>query len=296
MPTPPNATRADIIALLQEGHSNSRIVRELHVDKQRVRRIRKELGLPTFVPVEQTRTIEEKWALFTKPVDGGHLEWTGTRGTASGTPVLSYKEQLYTAATIAFTINTGRDPQGYALPNCGMKHCVAPGHINDEAGRQQARRQVRAERGLGDLPANCCRGHNQSEHGLLEPDGTAYCGLCKADDKRRQRNPHLPSPQWRRAASLDEAFRQRTVPLDGGHVGWSGSLTKATPTLWWKGTVLSAYKIAFQLHHGRDPEGIVRSVCEIDRCVAGGCLADRRLRAANERADRAFASIFGGAA
>jgi hypothetical protein len=296
MGTTPNASRADIIAMLRDGHSNSRIVRELHVDKQRVRRIRHELGLPAFVPVEQTRTIEEKWALFTRPVDGCHMQWTGTRGTASGTPVLSYKEQVYTAASIAFRIRTGREPQGYAIPDCGRKHCVAPDHVNDEAGRRQARRRVRAERGLGEPPATCGRGHDQTEDGRLEADGTAYCEGCKVEDKRRQRDPELPAPQGRRPRSLEEAFRQRITPLDDGHVGWVGSRAQVTPTMWWNGTVLSAYKIAFRLHYGREPEGIVRSICAIPVCVAGPCLADRRLRAANQRADLAFEAIFGGAA
>lgn len=296
MPAQPNATNADITAMLRDGHSNSRIARELHVDKQRVRRIRAELDLPAFVPVEQTRTIEEKWALFARAADGGHVEWTGERQSTSGTPTMRYKEEFHSPAAVAFRIKHGRDAVGYAMADCGRKHCVAPDHVNDEAGRQQARREVRAERGLGDIPATCCRGHDQAEHGRLDTDGSAYCEACKVEDRRRQRNPELPRPQWRRAPSLEEAFRQRTVPLESGHVGWSGSLVKATPTLWWEGTVLSAYKVAFRLHYGREPEGIVRSGCGIPQCVAGACLADRRLRAANQRADRAFDAIFGGAA
>jgi hypothetical protein len=289
----PNATRADIIAMLREGHSNSRIMRELHCDKQRVRRLRAELDLPQYVPVEQTRTIEEKWALFTKPVDGGHTEWTGTRGTSSGTPVLSYKDQLHTAAAVAFKIHNGREPHGYVLPACGMRHCVTPDHVNDEAGRQRDRRQVRTDRGFGDRPATCVRGHDQAECGRLEPDGTAYCETCKAEDKHAQRNPALLSLRQRRTRSLKDAFRQRFMLVDGGHRQWTGTTSHTTPSIWWQGTTHSAYKVAFRLHHGRDPEGMVTSVCEVRLCVAGGCLLDQRMRHANERADKAFASIFG---
>lgn len=296
MPTRPNATRADIIAMLHDGHSNSRIARDLRCDKTRVARLRIELGLPEYVPAEQTRTLEEKWALFTQAVDGGHLRWTGTRGTSSGTPVLSYKEKLYTAASIAFKIKTGRDAQGYVRADCDYKHCVAPDHLSDEAERQQARQQIRAERGLGDIPEKCVRGHNQAEHGRLEPDGTAYCGMCKVEDKRAQRNPLLPSPQWRRAITLEEAFRQRTIPLDDGHSRWTGSTSHTTPSIWWQGTTHSAYKIAFRIHHGREPEGTVTPGCEVPLCVAGPCLQDRRIREANRRADTAFDAIFGGAA
>ncbi|MEH0417884.1 hypothetical protein [Streptomyces sp. B21-083] len=292
----PNATRADIIAMLRDGHSNGRIMRELHCDKQRVRRLRAELDLPQYVPVEQTRTIEEKWALFAKSVDDGHTEWTGTRGTSSGTPVLSYKDRLHTAASVAFKIHNGREPEGYVLPDCGMRHCVTPGHVNDEAGRQRDRQRVRTDRGLMDRPATCVRGHDQAERGRLEPDGTAYCEMCKAEDKRAQRNPALASPERRPARSLEQTLRRRSVPVGGGHRRWTGSTWKTTPSVWWQGAPHSAYKVAFRLHHGRDPEGMVTSACEVPLCVAGGCLLDQRMRQANERADAAFAAIFGEAA
>lgn len=292
-PRPANASRADIIAMLQQGHSNTRIMRELRCDKQRVRRLRAELDLPQYTPVEQTRTLEEKWALFTRPVDGGHLSWTGEHAKATGTPVMRYKEDYYSPAAVAFQIKHGRPSQGYVKADCGQPHCVAPDHVNDEAGRQQARRQARAERGLGKPSGTCGRGHDQTIHGLLEPDGTAYCGMCKVEDKRRQRNPELPSPQWRRAVSLEEAFQQRTQPVDDGHLKWTGSTSHSTPTLWWQGSLHSANKVAFELHHGREPEGPVTSSCDVPQCVAGPCLADRRLRAANQRADKAFAAIFG---
>lgn len=174
----PNATRSDIIAMLQEGHSNTRIVRELRVDKQRVRRIRTELDLPTFVRTELTRTLEAKWALDTQPVDGGHLAWAGERAT-SGTPVVSYRQKHHSAAAVAFRIRTGRDPQGYAIADCGMKHCVAPEHVEDEAGRIRNREQLRYLMGGRERKPFCSHGHDQVEHGRYEPDGTAYCEACK---------------------------------------------------------------------------------------------------------------------
>lgn len=186
MPTPPNATRADIVALLAEGHSNSRIVRELRVDKQRVRRIRTELGLPTFVRAEQTRTIEEKWARDTRPLDGGHIEWTGERATG-GTPLVSYKEKHHSAAAVAFRIRTGRDPQGYAIADCGMKHCVAPEHVEDEVGRLRNREQLRYLTGGRERKPFCRHGHDQAEHGRYEQDGTAYCEACKREQKQALR-------------------------------------------------------------------------------------------------------------
>lgn len=209
-PTPPNATRTDIVERLKDGYSNTRIARDLRVDKHRVRRIRDELGLPAFVRVEQTRTIEEKWALFTRPTEGGHLEWTGTRGTSAGTPVLSYKEQLYTAAAIAFTIKNGREPQGYVKADCGMQHCVAPGHVEDAAGRRAKRAELRQIAGMPEQPSVCPNDHDQAEHGRLGPDGGAYCHACMMDRKRRP--PKRPKPEREATLRLVEDLLRQDVP------------------------------------------------------------------------------------
>jgi hypothetical protein len=185
-PRPVNASNEAIAALLRAGHSNSHIARDLRVDKGRVRRIRAALNLPMFVPVEQTRTIEEKWALDTRPLDGGHLEWTGERAT-SGTPLVSYKEKHHSAAAVAFGIRTGREPQGYVIADCGMHHCVAPEHVEDEAGRLRNREQLRYLTGGRERKPFCGHGHDQAEHGRYEQDGTAYCEACKRDQKRDRR-------------------------------------------------------------------------------------------------------------
>ncbi|PNG19739.1 hypothetical protein [Streptomyces cahuitamycinicus] len=182
-PRPANASRADIIAMLQEGHSNSRIAGELRVDKHRVRRIREELGLPAYVPIEQTRTIEEKWKLYARPVDGGHIEWTGERVGAAGTPVMRYKDGTYSPAAIAFEMQHGRPPQGYAIADCGHKRCIAPDHVDDEAGRQAKRQELRRSNGLDDRQDTCPYGHDHSTHGRLERDGRPYCEACKRERK-----------------------------------------------------------------------------------------------------------------
>ncbi len=291
-PAPPNATRTDIVAMLRDGHSNTRIMRELRCDKQRVTRIRAELGLPAFVPREQTRTLEEKWATHTRPVDGGHLEWTGEHVNTAGTPVMRYKEESYSPAAIAFTIHHGREPQGYVKTDCDLKHCVAPGHVNDEAGRRRARQNLRNSKGIGDPPSHCPYGHDQAEHGKFETDGRAYCGLCKTLDKQAQRDPSLPPRVRLRPVpmTLDEAFRKHCEPTDGGHMVWTGSTSHGTPIVCFQGVSYSAYRVAFRLHHGRDPEGMVTPTCEVPGCVSGWHVADRPMR---QRTDAAFAAIFG---
>ncbi|MGW7196625.1 hypothetical protein [Streptomyces chryseus] len=179
-----NATRADIVTLLREGRSNSAIARELRCDKHRVADIRRDLGIPN-VEV-QPLSLEEKWRTKVHPVEGGHLEWRGGRQTASGTPVLRYKEQLHTAAAVAFRIRYGRDPEGYVFAECGFNHCVAPDHVDDAAARRRTREQLRYLSGKGARPDVCAHGHDQAVEGRYTSDGRAYCEECKREAKPRE--------------------------------------------------------------------------------------------------------------
>lgn len=181
----PHPRDAEIRALLPD-HSNDAIARQLGVDRAAVRRIRRDAGLPAFVPAEQTRTLEEKWATHTRPAENGHLEWTGERQTTSGTPVLRYKDACYSPAAVAFRIRHGRDGDGYVYADCGVKHCIAPDHVEDEAGRRQIREQLRYLKGGRERKPACAHGHDQAEHGRYGPDGRAYCEACKAERKRAE--------------------------------------------------------------------------------------------------------------
>lgn len=177
-----NATDTEITALLRQGTlSNEGIARTLRVDKHRVGRIRRDLGLPAYQ--RQPLTLEQKWRGKTRPVEGGHLAWKGERGSSSRTPILRYKGQCHTAAAIAFRLRTGRAPEGYAFAECGFNHCVEPTHVDDEPGRQLSREQLRYLAGGEKRPAECVHGHDQAEHGKYESDGRSYCGRCKADQR-----------------------------------------------------------------------------------------------------------------
>lgn len=342
-PTLPNATRTDIITLLQEGHSNTRIMRELRVDVARVRRIRNELGLPAFVPAEQTRTIQDKWKLFARPIDDGHMEWTGERVGDAGSPVMRYKDGSFSPAAIAFEMRHGRPPQGYAIADCGRKRCIAPDHVDDEAGRLAKRQNLRRANGLDGRPDTRSCTHDQGVHGRLQSAGRPYCVACKRERKAdpeahrearasaqeavrrdiemmlRDGTPQmhiarqlrvapatvqrtrealgLPTPRRGRQhtyASLDEAFRQGTEPVDGGHVRWVGYRDKdGTPRVCYRQKPLAAPRVAFLLLHGREPVGKALPTCGVKGCIAGEHLADRPMREANQRADKAFAAIFG---
>ncbi|MFD3608975.1 hypothetical protein ACFWXA_13040 [Streptomyces atroolivaceus] len=81
------------------------------------------------------------------------------------------------------------------------------------------------------------------------------------------------------AASWEDAFNERTVAVEGGHLHWTGSTGhRGTPVVAWRGQVETGYRLAFRWHHGRDPEGNVRPSCDYPCCVAGGHLADRVIR------------------
>ncbi|RLU79259.1 hypothetical protein CTZ27_37075 [Streptomyces griseocarneus] len=171
-----NATREQIIELLHKGLSNTAIAKQLRCDRHRVGTIRRDLEIPD-VPA-QPLTLEEKWAARTRPVEGGHLEWTGER-SSDGTPVMRYSPDSHSPAGIAFRIKYGREPEGYVWADCGFKHCVAPDHVDDAAARLRTREQLRYLTGRGKRPAVCRHGHDQAAHGRYESDGRAYCGACK---------------------------------------------------------------------------------------------------------------------
>ncbi|MES9522408.1 hypothetical protein [Streptomyces capoamus] len=131
--------RAEIIALLGEGHSDRYIVRTLGTSQQRVRRIRTELELPR--PV---LTVEQKWTSQAEELDGGHMRWAGPTSSRYGTPILCHGNARLQAAAVAFRLRHGRDPVGYVKAGCGMPHCVAPAHVEDRPMREALRTQFTA--------------------------------------------------------------------------------------------------------------------------------------------------------
>lgn len=133
MPGPKGPSRTNIIALLQEGHSNREIGRQLHTNPKRAAAIRAELNLPQYQP-QPTLTLEQKWATRTRLVAGGHMRWTGSlRG---GMPNLVYLQRNHSARRIAFQIGHQRQPVGRVLPGCEHAWCVAPEHATDEPMRR----------------------------------------------------------------------------------------------------------------------------------------------------------------
>lgn len=77
-------------------------------------------------------TLRELWEQRTELVDG-HMRWTAS------TPV-SFRGHSTTPQRIAFRLNRGSEPVGIVRPTCGVKGCVLPAHLADQAERDALRR------------------------------------------------------------------------------------------------------------------------------------------------------------
>ncbi len=141
-PGPGGVSRTDIVALLKESHSDRYIARALSTSTRRVGRIRAELDLPKAERMP-TLTLEQKWRTFTTPVDGGHLDWTGSLRDGT-TPVFMHRGTNYMGRRIAFRIANQREPVGRVLPGCDVPDCVAPEHVEDQPMREALRTQYQA--------------------------------------------------------------------------------------------------------------------------------------------------------
>lgn len=182
--TGPPHPKEDQVRERLASHGNKAIAAELGMDPRTVRRIREEAGIPYVPTPTGYRTAEDKWAALVRPVDGGHLEWTGERVGKAGTPVMRFRERSVSPAGIAFRKRTGRDPVGQVRPECDYPHCVAPDCVQDEPGRQAFRLTLRRIKGLPDPDPECANGHDQATHGRFEKDGRHYCEACKRTSKR----------------------------------------------------------------------------------------------------------------
>jgi hypothetical protein len=143
MPTITAAARSRLIALLEEGATNRAIAAELRLDKETPARYRRLLGIApatrTPPPNKSSLTIEQKWATYTRPAAGRHIEWHGTYNTA-GVPTFTHRGRPTSARVVAFQIRTGRAPVGYVKTECDHPGCVAPRCVDDRLGRENTAR------------------------------------------------------------------------------------------------------------------------------------------------------------
>lgn len=96
------------------------------------------------------------------------------------------------------------------------------------------------------------------------------------------------------ASSPQDLFRQRTHPVPGGHLEWTGYRTNAgTPFFRWNKTGYTATRVAFVMHYGRNPIGYVKPGCGVSGCVTPAHMEDQPMR---DQLRTQLANIFGGAA
>lgn len=121
--------------------------------------------------------------------------------------------------------------------------------------------------------------HESDEHGIR-------AGLTP-----RQRNTYLRKADGNVARAVTDALESTATllrqiylhhakPTGDGHIVW-------TDQRHWinvRGTPYTVHRIAWIAHHGTEPVGHVQRECDVEKCVAKGCLADKQAR------DRAAAS------
>jgi hypothetical protein len=85
-------------------------------------------------------SLEEAFYQRTKPIDGGHMVWTGARDGA--TPMVYLGQVKHSARVVAFWLRTGFEPIGYVRPECDLPGCVAPAHVEDKPNSDRLRRHL----------------------------------------------------------------------------------------------------------------------------------------------------------
>jgi hypothetical protein len=112
------------------------------------------------------------------------------------------------------------------------------------------------------------------------PSDGIFGGLTEAERRSlRRRSPRAgrltplhDTPPEPEPATLEEAFQRRTQRTDDGHVLWLGAMQMK-----FQGEKLNPLRVAFQLGHGREPEGRVQRTCG-RACLAPAHLTDSVIR------------------
>ena len=123
-------------AFLAEGgaqRSNPDVARELDVSARTVRRVRTELGIPSYVqgrrPTYTTIADAVSARLVAKP--DGHTEWAGPCHEEYLTPLVNFNGVSRSVGRVLFTEHHGREPVGYVKSTCGVAHCLTREHLAD---------------------------------------------------------------------------------------------------------------------------------------------------------------------
>lgn len=111
-------------------------------------------------------------------------------------------------------------------------------------------------------------------------------GLSEGERRklRRRKAAKLPVDEAEdtpRPATLAEAWKARTRPLDDEHLAWTGARC-----LYFQGATYTPNRATFIVSRGRTPDGQVLAFCGIADCVRPDHLTDARERDARSRAGR----------
>lgn len=90
------------------------------------------------------------------------------------------------------------------------------------------------------------------------------------------RSTNKPTSPTRR--SVAEALAVTTEPYGEGHTRWTGPVAGRSMVLHAEGHRLNPRRVLFEQHHGRPPDGPVRSTCGEQQCITGAHLTDSTMR------------------
>lgn len=116
--------------------------------------------------------IRARFHANTRPVDGGHLDWTGPER-------IPWRRRNWRPAALAYYLRTGRHPDGYTTADCGHPGCVQLSHVEDAPGRCHTREALRAVRGI--TPSHTCRHGHDPSGARYTPTGRPYCETCRRE-------------------------------------------------------------------------------------------------------------------
>lgn len=112
-------------------------------------------------------TLRSAWNAGAHPTQTGHILWEGPAKVCLG-------GRKHTSKQVSFILDRGRPPQGQIHSTCGLRGCVHPAHLADEAERTRCGTRPGYQRHLrqGTEPCAPCRRANADADNRLRWTGT----------------------------------------------------------------------------------------------------------------------------
>lgn len=270
-----------VARVLEEGteESDAELALRLGGSPEFFGRVRASLGMePRPLPSLHAKlTAEERIALFSEEIPGGHRRWLGTL-SESGVPVIGKAS----VRVLVFQLEHDREPEGPVRVGCSQPLCVTGSHLTDQdmrdrgvgpsfarGGRrvnEESRRRVaQFLKEAEEVPATVAIADRLGVDRRIVAEVRSDLGIGRTLPERQQ--PKV----WNRE-TLEALMR----PLPGGHCRWTGRVTgDGVPVV---DSRTTAARVVFRETYGREPEGVVRVTCNVKHCIAGLHLADRPMR------------------